>query len=184
MYLGGGMIPYFLLLQKLGMYNTRWALILPGYGIFFIILVRTYLMSLPNDMADSAFIDGANNFQVMSMIYVPLAKPVLAVVAIYSIVGIWNSWFGAMVYVPKVEYQPLQMFLKRVLIDSTINLAQSDELAKALSPEDLAALSRRAMSARQLKYVVIMICSLPIIMTYPLFQKHFVKGVMLGSLKG
>jgi len=128
--------------------------------------------------------DGCNNFQILLRIYTPLSKPVLAVVAIYSIVSIWNSWFSAMVYVPKIEYQPLQMYLKKVLIDATLNIAASPEIAQMLSAEELEEISRKVISARQLKYVLIMICSLPIIVTYPMFQKHFAKGIMLGSLKG
>ena len=185
MYFGGGLIPYFLLIQKLGIYNTPWALILPGYGIWNIILMRTYFKSLPNDLAESAFIDGANNFTVLLRIYMPLSKPALAVVAIYTIVGIWNSWFGAMVYVPNKNWQPLQMYLKRVLIESSVNLAaMGNSTTGFLDPETAAALSKKAMNARQLKYTMIMVCSIPVIAVYPMFQKHFVKGVMLGSLKG
>ena len=184
MYWSGGVIPYYLLINKLGIYNTPWALILPGYGIFYIILVRTYFKSLPNELVDSAYIDGCNNFQTLLHIYLPLSKPVLAVVAIYSIVSIWNAWFGAMVYVPNVNYQPLQMFLKRVLVDASYNVAASTDLIGALSPEELDVLMQNVLSMKQIKYIVIVICSFPLIITYPLFQKHFVKGVMLGSLKG
>ena len=184
MYWSGGVIPYYLLLNKLNIYNTPWALILPGYGIFYIILVRTFFKSLPGELVDSAYIDGCNNFQTLLHIYLPLSKPVLAVVAIYSIVSIWNAWFGAMVYVPNVTYQPLQMFLKRVLVDASYNVAASTDVVGSLSPEELDILMQNALSMRQIKYIVIVICSFPLIITYPLFQKHFVKGVMLGSLKG
>lgn len=184
MYWSGGVIPYYLLLNKLGIYNTPWALILPGYTIFYIILVRTFFKSLPEELVDSAYIDGCNNFQTLLHIYLPLSKPVLAVVAIYSIVSIWNAWFGAMVYVPNVDWQPLQMFLKRVLVDASYNVATSTDLVGALSPEELDILMQNVLSMKQIKYIVIVICSFPLIITYPLFQKHFVKGIMLGSLKG
>ena len=184
MYWSGGVIPYFLLLNRIGIYNTIWALILPGYGIFYIILVRTYFKSLPNDLVDSAYIDGCNNFQTLLRIYVPLSKPALAVIAIYSIVSIWNSWFAAMVYVPNVRLQPLQMFLKRVLVDASFNIATSPDVIGNLSPEELQVLNRHFISMRQIQYIVIVICSFPLVVTYPIFEKHFVKGVMLGSLKG
>lgn len=178
MYFGGGMIPSFLLIYKLGIYNTVWALILPGaVGIMNIILMRTYLMTIPFEVAESAFMDGARHFTVMSKIYVPLAKPVLAVIAIYTIVGVWNSWFGAMVYLPNERLHPVQMYLQRILIANTVDLTKletMEEVEKALG---------EMMVASQLKYTMIIFVTLPIIMVYPMFQKHFIKGVMLGSLK-
>lgn len=182
MYIGGGMIPSFLLINKLGIYNTVFAIILPGaYGIWNIILTRTFFMSIPGEIAESAFMDGANNFQLMGRIYVPLSKPVLAVVAIYTLVGIWNSWFNAMIYLPNHLLHPVQMYLQRILIAQSVDVTALKDITSA---EDMAALMKRALSARQLKYAMIMVVSLPIIMVYPMFQKHFVKGVMLGSLKG
>ena len=182
MYFGGGMIPAYLNMVKLGLYNTVWALIIPGcFSIWNIILVRTYFMSIPDDLQSAAFIDGANHWQVMTRIYVPLSKPVLAVIAIYTIVGVWNSWFSAMVYLPNYKLHPVQMYLHRVLIQQQVDLAAA---AKDMSMEDMEALAMQAMSARQLKYAIIIVVSAPIIMVYPMFQKHFVKGVMLGSLKG
>ncbi|MGI6692097.1 MAG: carbohydrate ABC transporter permease [Christensenellales bacterium] len=182
MYFSGGMIPTFLIVQKLGLYDTIWAIILPGaYSIWNIILTRTFFMTIPGEVAESAFIDGANHFQLMRKIYLPLSKPVLAVISIYTLVGIWNSWFNAMVYLPNYTLHPLQMYLQRILIAQTVDVTRLKEVTSA---DDMAALMKKAMGARQLKYAMIMVVSLPILMVYPMFQRHFVKGVMLGSLKG
>ena len=182
MYISGGMIPSFLVVQKLGIYNSVWAILLPGaYSISNIILVRTFFMSIPGEVAESALMDGANNYQLMCRIYVPLSKPVLAVVAIYTLVGIWNSWFNAMVYLPNINLHPAQMYLQRVLIAQQVDLTV---LQNVQDMDDKAAILARATQARQLKYSMIVIVSLPILLVYPMFQKHFVKGVMLGSLKG
>jgi len=179
MYFGGGLIPTFILMTRLGLYNNIWALIVPSsFGIWNIILTRTYFNSLPDSLRESAHIDGAGHARILSTIYVPLSKPILAVISIYTIVGIWNSWFSAMVYLPNPDIQPLQLYLRRVLIEQTI------DLTKITSMEEMAEAVELARNAMQLRYSMIIFCTLPILMTYPFFQKHFVKGVMLGSLKG
>ena len=183
MYFSGGMIPSFILITKLGLYNTPWATILPGaYGIWNIILCKTYLQSIPHELAEAAYIDGAGNMQALTRIYLPLAKPVLAVISIYTIVGIWNSWFGAKLYQPNPAIQPVQLYLQKVLVEQSVDLSKMME--QNMTQEMMEAMTAKAMSARQLKYSMIVVVTLPIIMVYPMFQKHFVKGVMLGSLKG
>ena len=183
MYFSGGMIPSFILITKLGLYNTPWATILPGaYGIWNIILCKTYLQSIPHELAEAAYIDGAGNMQALTRIYLPLAKPVLAVISIYTIVGIWNSWFGAKLYQPNPAIQPVQLYLQKVLVEQSVDLSKMME--QNMKQEMMEAMTTKAMSARQLKYSMIVVVTLPIIMVYPMFQKHFVKGVMLGSLKG
>lgn len=183
MYFGGGLIPGYLNMVKLGLYNTRLALILPSFCVIsYIILVTTYLRSQPRDLEEAAFVDGAGHWIVLSRIALPLAKPVLAVISIYQIVGQWNSWFGAMVYLTDYTKHPVQLYLRRILVQNT-NLIK--ELAsRGITPEEAENVMMRSMSSRQLKYAVIMIVTLPIVCVYPMFQKHFVKGVMLGSLKG
>lgn len=133
-------------------------------------------MTLPLSLKESAFIDGANNFQVLFRIYVPLSKPILAVIAIYSIVGIWNSWFAANVYLPNEQLHPLQMYLRRVLVQQTIDLTE-------LPMDDVESAMVTMLSNVQLKYAMIIFTTMPIIFTYPFFQKYFIKGAMLGSLK-
>ena len=180
MYFVGGMIPSFILVTKLGLYNSPLALILPGcYSIWNIILCRTYLASIPHELGEAAFIDGATNMQALMRIYLPLAKPVLAVILIYTIVGVWNTWFSAVLYTTRQEIQPIQVYLQTVL-----NAANPKDLGVNYTPEALEVYMRRAMNARQVKYAVIVVVTVPILMVYPMFQKHFTKGIMLGSLKG
>lgn len=177
MYFSGGMIPSFLLITKLGLYNTIWAMILPGaVGIWNIILTKTFFTSIPTTLKESAFIDGANHFRILFSIYLPLSKPILAVISIYTVVGIWNSWFNAMVYLPNVELQPLQMYLRRVLVEQTVDLTKLPASAQAEA-------FMKKMSSLQLRYSMIMFTTLPVIFIYPFFQKYFIKGAMLGSLK-
>ena len=183
MYFGGGMIATFIVVAKfLHLYNTVWAIILPGVSIWNIILCKTFLQSIPHDLSEAAYIDGASNTQVLLQIFVPLAKPVLAVISIYTIVGIWNSWFGSMLYQSNTALDPAQMYLQRVLIQQNVNL--SELMKKGATKEMMQAAAEAANMAKQLKYSMIVVVTLPILIVYPLFQKHFVKGVMLGSLKG
>ena len=122
-------------------------------------------------------IDGAGVIPILTNIYLPLSKPILAVVSVYTIVGRWNSWFDALVYLPRTEWQPLQLFLRRILVEST------KQVTDVLDPQMAAEMVKKQMSGAQLKYAMIIFTTLPVLFTYPFFQKYFVKGVMLGSLK-
>ncbi|MBR2950347.1 MAG: carbohydrate ABC transporter permease [Lachnospiraceae bacterium] len=183
MYFGGGMIPTYLLISKLGLYNTPWALILPGcYGIWNIILCRTFMASLPEELIDSSLIDGCSQFATFRKIVIPLSKPVIAVIMIYTIVGTWNAWFGASIYTSRQELWPVQLYLKHLLAATTATTDQ--KLLESLSKEAYEAARQAALSANQIKYSMIILTTAPIIAVYPMFQKHFTKGIMLGSLKG
>lgn len=183
MYFSGGMIPTFLVVSELGLYNSPLALILPGcYSIWNIILCRTFMASLPNELIDSALIDGSDQFKTFLKIVLPLSKPVIAVIMIYTIVGVWNSWFNASIYTTDESIQPVQLYLNHVL-SATSTSVQSDLLSK-LPPELQKGYQEMALSANQIKYAMIIITTAPIIAVYPMFQKHFTKGIMLGSLKG
>ena len=178
MYFSGGLIPTVLVMNRLGLYNNIWAVILPGsLSIWNIILARTYFASIPDTIRESAAIDGASHFTILLRIYTPLAKPILAVISIYTIVITWNSWFNALVYLPDTALQPLQLYLRRVLLENTVDLTKlpMNEVAEAV---------RRSLSNVQLKYAMIIFTTLPVLFAYPFFQKHFVKGIMVGSLKG
>ena len=178
MYFSGGLIPTFLVMNRLGLYNNIWAVILPGsLSIWNIILARTYFASIPDTIRESAAIDGYSHFTNQLRIYTPLAKPILAVNSIYTIVITWNSWFNALVYLPDTALQPLQLYLRRVLLENTVDLTKlpMNEVAEAV---------RRSLSNVQLKYAMIIFTTLPVLFAYPFFQKHFVKGIMVGSLKG
>lgn len=179
MYFGGGLIPTFILMTKLGLYNNIWAIIIPAaFNIWYIILTRTYFASIPEELREAAKIDGANNYQCLFRVYIPNAKSILAVIAIYTLVARWNSWYDAMIYIPDQALQPLQLYLRRILVDQTVDLSLT------LSMADMEELVLRQMSNDQLKYAMIIFTTLPIIFAYPFLQRYFVKGVMVGSLKG
>lgn len=183
MYFGGGMIPSFILITKLGFYNSPLALIIPGcFSIWNIILCRTFLKSLPGELADAAFIDGATNMQALTRIYIPLAKPVIAVIMIYTVVGVWNSWFSASIYTTHKEIQPVQLFLRNTLIAQQSAMRVTDQTG--ITKEMMERMAEQAMTAKQLKYAMIVLVTFPILVVYPMFQKYFTKGIMLGSLKG
>lgn len=178
MYFSGGLIPTFLVMNKLHLYNSVWAIILPGsISIWNIILTKSYFSSLPGSVRESAFIDGANHVKIMCHLYLPLAKPILAVISIYTIVITWNSWFNALVYLPNPDLQPLQLYLRRILIENSVDLTK-------LPMNDVSEIVRKSLSTVQLKYAMIIFTTLPVLFAYPFFQKHFVKGIMVGSLKG
>lgn len=178
MYFSGGMIPTFLVMTKLGMYGSPLSQIIPAcFSVWNIILMKAFFSSIPEGLREAAKIDGGGVMCILKDIYLPLSKPILAVISVYTIVGTWNSWFSALIYLPRTEWQPLQLFLRRILVESTRRVTE------VLSPEMAAEMVRKQMSGAQLKYAMIIFTSLPILFTYPFFQKYFVKGVMLGSLK-
>ena len=186
MYFGGGLIPTYLWMTKLGLYDTRWAIILPGIvSMYYIVLVRTFFASIPEELRESARIDGANNYQILFNVYVPTSKPIMAVIAIYTIVAQWNSYFAAMVYLPSQDKQPLQLYLRRMLILQQKAAASTDGSTEGGgTSEGAEAALQMALSADQLKYTTIVVSTLPMLVVYPFLQKYFVKGVMVGSLKG
>ena len=186
MYFGGGLIPTFLWMNKLGLYDTRWSIILPGMvSMWYIILVRTFFASIPEELRESARIDGANNYQILFNVYVPTSKPIMAVIAIYTIVAQWNSYFAAMIYLPTESKQPLQLYLRRLLIlMQNAAEAANSEGGGGTTASDAEAAMQMALSADQLKYTIIVVSTLPMLIIYPFLQKYFVKGVMVGSLKG
>ena len=186
MFFGGGLIPTFLWMNKLGLYDTRWSIILPGMvSMWYIILVRTFFASIPEELRESARIDGANNYQILFNVYVPTSKPIMAVIAIYTIVAQWNSYFAAMVYLTTQSKQPLQLYLRRMLIlQQQAAQAADGSSGQGGTSEGAEEAMKMALSADQLKYTIIVVSTLPMLIVYPFLQKYFVKGVMVGSLKG
>lgn len=178
MFFGGGLIPFFIQVNKLGMYNTRWSLVIPfALSAWNVIITRTYFKSsIPESLDESAIIDGATRLRILFSIIIPLSKPILAVIALWSAVGFWNSYFWAMIFIQDPAKHPLQIFLMRLLVQS-----QGSELGLAAANKSLA---NRTGIAEQMKYVVIMVSIAPILCVYPFAQKYFVKGVMIGSIKG
>ena len=176
MFIGGGLVPTYLLVKNLGMLNTVWAIILPGsINVWNIILARTYFKQLPAELEEAAIIDGANEMQIFFKIMLPLAKPIIFVLFLYAFVGQWNSYFDAMIYLNDADLQPLQLVLRKILIQTQ---PQQDMIGSATQMAEMAQL------AELIKYSTIVISSLPLLVMYPLFQKYFDKGMMAGSLKG
>ncbi len=174
MFFGGGLIPSYLLIQELGLYDTRWAILLPGLtGAFYIIITRTFLQSIPDSLSESAKIDGANDIRILRSIILPLSKPILAVLTLFFAVGYWNSYFSALIYLSDVNKQPVSLFLVKVLVQN------QDLLRERMASSQL----EQGFLSVQLKYALIIIVILPILIVYPFLQKYFVKGVMIGSLK-
>ena len=143
---------------------------------------REGLLPTMQELIDSALIDGSDQFRAFLKIVIPLSKPVMAVIMIYTIVGTWNAWFGASIYTTNRDIQPVQLYMRHVLAATSTSM-QSQMLEQL--PEELRlAYQKKALAANQIKYALIVLTTLPIIAVYPMFQKHFTKGIMLGSLKG
>lgn len=173
MFFGGGLIPSFLLIKELGLYNTRWAVLLPGLtSAFYIIITRTFFQSIPDSLTESAKIDGANDIGILMRIIIPLSKPILAVLSLFYAVGHWNSYVPAMIYLPDSKLQPMSLYLMEILVQN------NDSMMEGMTEQ-----IDRALYAAQLKYAVIIVTILPILLIYPFLQRFFVKGVMIGSLK-
>jgi len=176
MFVGGGLIPTYLLVKNLGMLDSVWAIIVPGaINVWNIILARTYFSALPKELSEAATIDGANDLQILFKVMLPLAKPIMFVLFLYAFVGQWNSYFDAMIYIKDPHLQPLQLVLRNILIQNQ----PSQDMVGANT-----AMAEMNQIAELIKYATIVISSLPLIIMYPFFQKYFDKGVLVGSVKG
>ncbi len=182
MLFGGGIVPTFILVRSLGLVNSIWSLILPILvDPFTLIIARNYLMALPEELEESARIDGANDLTVFARIVVPLSMPIIATVALWTMVLHWNSWFDALIYITSPKIKVLQILLRRVLLESNFSysglgadvqaIQRQEELVRRYTPETI-------------KASILMVSTLPILCTYPFMQRYFVKGIILGSLKG
>lgn len=185
MYFGGGLIPTYLLVKDLGLVNKPITLIiLGGISIYNMIVARTfYQTSIPEEIYEAAEVDGCSEFGKFFRIALPLSAPIIAVMALYYSVGHWNDYFTALVYVTKSDYHPLQLVLRSILIENQTML-KSLEMSGQAVYDQIEYLTRMAYMAEAMKYAVIFIASLPLLVAYPFVQKHFVKGVMIGAIKG
>ncbi len=166
MYFSGGLVPAYLNVRDLGLYNSLWALIVPGViGTTNLIILRTAFAGVPESLVDSAMLDGASHPQILFRIIAPLSKATLAVMVIYYGVGHWNSWFGASIYLQNSKLFPLQLVVRNFLQEAG---SQSD----------------MASYAEMIKYAMIVVSTAPVLVIYPFFQKYFTKGVMVGAIKG
>ncbi|GIO15487.1 sugar ABC transporter permease [Cohnella xylanilytica] len=177
MFFSGGLIPYYLLVKELGMIDTRWAMIVPtALSAWNVILMRTYIAnSIPEDLHEAASMDGCGDFKYLTKIVLPLSKPILAVIGLYVAVGIWNSYFNALIFLKSADLQPLQLVLRNILI---LNMIDPTMI------KDFDALMRRQGLTDVIKYAVIIVSSAPVLVLYPFVQKYFVRGVMIGAIKG
>ena len=176
MFFGGGLIPTYLLISSLGLLDSMWAIILPGaFSVWNMIIARTYYQGIPSELKEAASVDGASEVLYFFKILLPVCTPVIAVLALWQFVGMWNSYFDAMIYLNDASKQPLQLVLRSILI-------QNQPEAGMIS--DMQSTAQRAQLAELLKYATIIISSLPLLVMYPFFQKYFDSGIMAGSVKG
>jgi ABC-type glycerol-3-phosphate transport system permease component len=177
MMFGGGMIPTYILIKDLGLIDTRWVMLLPGaMAVWNMILARTFFQNtIPKEMYESAELDGAGHIKVLFSIVLPLSASILAVLTLFYAVGHWNSYFDAMMYLRSQRLFNIQLILRNAIANITALLNQSNNLAEA---------EKTAAYAEASKYAIIVISMLPVLIIYPFVQKHFIKGIMIGAIKG
>ena len=176
MFFGGGLIPTFILINQLHMVNTIWAILIPGsFNVWNMILARTYYQSIPGELREASQLDGASEVEHFFRIMMPVCKPIIAVLVLWTFVGMWNSYFDALIYLNDADLQPLQLVLRSILVQNT---PQPGMIA------DIQSTAEMAKVAELLKYATIVVSSLPLLIMYPFFQKYFDQGVMVGSVTG
>lgn len=175
MFFGGGLIPSFLLVKSLKLYNTMWALILPGaIGTWNLIVMRSFFEGIPHELEESAYLDGATDVTIFFRIILPLSKASMATIGLFYAVGHWNSWFNSLIYLKDNSKYPLPMILRQIVIQASV----SDDLAK------MGDTAGQAINLDGIKYATLVCSILPMLLIYPFIQKYFVKGAMIGAVKG
>lgn len=182
MYFSGGLIPGFINMKDLGLMNTPWAMLIPGLvSTYNMIVARTFFANtIPWELTEASYLDGASNFQLFLKIIIPLSAPIIVVEALYYGVAHWNAYFNAMIYLESRNLMPLQVFLKEILTQAQI----SKDMLEGLTPEEVLLMEQQAEAANRMKYCVIVVSTVPMMIVYPRLQKYFEKGVMIGSVKG
>lgn len=181
MFFGGGLIPWFLLMKDIGMYNNLWAMILPtALNTWNMIILRTGFQSIPVELEEAATIDGASQARILTNVILPLSKATLAVIFLYYLVGNWNSWFNAMVLLTDRDKFPLQLLLKEILVANDTSASTMGSSGGVVIDSAGSATAYREL----VKYCTIVVSTVPILLVYPFLQKYFVKGVYVGSIKG
>lgn len=177
MFFSGGMVPTYLLVKSLGLLNSFWVLILPSaVSVWNMLIMRTFFQNgIPNDIQEAASIDGSTNMQTLVRIVLPLSMPIIAVMILFYSVGHWNSYFSALIYLNDRDKYPLQLFLREILVQG-----QMQDMIDVTDDS----LIRSIMDAEAIKYAAVIVANLPILLLYPFLQKYFVKGVMIGAIKG
>lgn len=184
MYFGGGLIPFYFLIRSLGMMNSFWVYIIPALvGIWNMILMRTYFQGIPISLEESARIDGANYFTVFFRIIFPVSTPIMATIALFIGVGQWNAWFDAAMFITKQNLKPMQSVLLSII--SEAKFAESLQRTAAGAAADTSNIGKNIkVNVRSITMATMIVTVLPIIMVYPFLQRYFIKGIMIGSLKG
>ncbi len=184
MYFGGGLIPFYFLIRALGLMNTFWVYIIPGLvGIWNMILMRTYFQGIPSALEESARIDGASYITVFWKIILPISSPIIATIALFIGVGQWNAWFDAAMFVTKQPLKPMQTILLSII--SEAKFAEAMAATSAGGHVDMGNIGKGIkVNVRSITMATMLVTIIPIIMTYPFLQRYFVKGIMIGSLKG
>ena len=176
MFFSGGLIPTYILIRDLGMLNTFWVMVIPNaVAVWNIIIMRTFFQSIPNELQEAAKIDGCSDIKLLIRIILPLSLPVIAVIVLFYAVGHWNSYFHALIYLQDQDRFPLQLILRQILIQG-----QAGEMIEGTSESIL----QQKLSVEGLKYAVLIVANIPMFLLYPFLQRYFVKGVMIGSIKG
>ncbi|MGO4185722.1 carbohydrate ABC transporter permease [Paenibacillus sp. TAF43_2] len=176
MLFAGGTIPSYLLIKELNMLDTIWSLVIPGMiGAFNVLIMRNFFRSIPEELEESARVDGAGYLRIFTQIVIPLSKPVLATIALWVGVGHWNAWFDSMIYISDPNKQVLQIVLRKIIIQN--NMADINSVIQNIG-------KTTEFSGRQLQATVVMFSIIPMLVVYPFIQKYFVKGVMIGAIKG
>lgn len=178
MFFSGGMIPTYMLMRNINLINNRLVMIIPFcVGAYNVILFRTFFQGIPTSLREAALIDGAGEYRILFQIILPLSKAILATVGLFTIVGKWNDWFSALIYLTDESKMPVQIILRQMLFNSQALGTNADPVTKALMRE-------QAVVPENIKYAAIMITMLPIMCIYPFLQKYFAKGVLVGTIKG
>ena len=178
MIFSGGLIPNFLVVRGLGLYDSMWALILPGaLSTMNMIIMRTFFQGIPDALEEAATIDGCSDLQILVKIILPLSIPSIMTIGMFYAVSHWNSWFGAMIYLRDSEKYPLQLVLRQIVLQNQVNDLLANNVGTTIEDST-------NLIAETIKYAVIMVAVIPILCVYPFIQKYFVKGTMVGSIKG
>lgn len=185
MYISGGLIPSYLNVKSLGLLDTRTFMLINGaLSVYNMIVARTFFASsIPYELTEAAKIDGCNDFQIFGRVVMPLSKSITVVMVLYYGIAHWNNYFSAMIYLKDRTKFPLQLFLREILVNSQL-LSALTENAQGYSPQEIEQLMKLAENATLVKFCVIVVSALPLMLIYPKLQKHFEKGVMIGSVKG
>lgn len=174
MMFSGGLIPWYMVIRQLGMLDTIWALVLPGaVPVFNVILLLNFFREVPKELSEAAFIDGASHFATLVRIYIPVSMAALATILLFSIVHHWNSWFDGLILMNSPAHYPMQSYIQTIVVQRTYSLMTREEI------QALATISDKTLRSAQ-----IFLGSLPIVVIYPFLQRYFVKGIVLGSVKG